>query len=174
MLYILSWIILTAASLALLGIAGAIAACMLSSKISRQEEATAMQTEAVAATRTHPVGCCCNECEDRMAQTYDGYGRPYRQPVQDDDIPLVDPDAPGLDDLFAFGEAVAKRKPVHLETLLDNSCGEICRLPEQRTCDNCKSGGIPAVEAPDECWECVMAKVRYGTLPRWQPKGRAV
>lgn len=28
-----------------------------------------------------------------------------------DDIPSVDPDAPGLDDLFAFGEAVAQRRP---------------------------------------------------------------
>ncbi len=56
------------ATLLLIGAAGAVAACMLSSRISRQEEAAAMQTEAVAA---------------------------------------------GV--------------PVHLETLLDNSCGEICK-----------------------------------------------
>jgi hypothetical protein len=52
-------------------------------------------------TPDHPIGCCCHECEDRMAQTYDGFGRPYKHPV-------------------------------HLETLLDNSCGELGRLPEQK------------------------------------------
>lgn len=37
------------------------------------------------------------------------------------DIPYVDPDASGLDDLFAFGDAVSKRrrfKPVESKVLL--------------------------------------------------------
>lgn len=66
-------------------------------------------------------------------------------------------------------EEQRERHPVHLETLLDNSCGELGELPEQRTCDNCISSDTPALDAP-ECWECIKAKTRYGTTPNWHKK----